>query len=215
MHTSMRFWPRRISRTGNPSVYIGMQDPVKWIAFGIAADKVGFVSGANTFLASSIPSAFDYSVRRSFASTKFGTDSVVGYVNGTKKAKVLYSALPNVIATTPPKYFWFGNRVTFNSTNNPTAVSRTGRAVVLRNWSTLAMSERIPMPESSRTSGARPMESERNEEPRRPWIRPELQGQSTLTTVTKVGSPVPMSLLFFQASQQCFDSDGNPAQCPQ
>jgi hypothetical protein len=76
------------------------------------------------------------------------------------------------------------------------------------------MSERIPTPASSLTSGAISMESERSQEARRAWIRPELTGQSTFTTVTKVGSPVPMSLLFFQASQQCFDSHGNPTPCP-
>ena len=58
------------------------------------------------------------------------------------------------------------------------------------------------------------MGSERNEEARRKWIRPELESQSTLTTVTQLGSPVPMSLLFIQASLQCFDSHGNPVACP-
>ena len=68
--------------------------------------------------------------------------------------------------------------------------------------------------ETARMSGVIPMDSRQNEEARRSWVRPELQSQSTLTTVTQVGSPVPMSLLFFQVSQQCFDSKGNPRQCP-
>ena len=50
---------------------------------------------------------------------------------------------------------------------------------------------------------------------RREWVRPLLLGQSTLTTVTQVASPVPMSLLFLQASNaQCFNSNGNPVVCP-
>jgi hypothetical protein len=76
------------------------------------------------------------------------------------------------------------------------------------------MSKRTRSAEVSRTSGATPMGSDKNEETRRSWVRPELQSQSTLTTVTQVGSPVPMSLLFFQVSQQCFDSKGNPRPCP-
>ena len=48
---------------------------------------------------------------------------------------------------------------------------------------------------------------------RRPWIPPVLQSNSTLTTVTQVGSPVTLSLLFLQVSSQCFDSHGNPAPC--
>ena len=48
---------------------------------------------------------------------------------------------------------------------------------------------------------------------RRPWITPELSCNSTLTEVTQVGSPVPLSLLFLQASNQCFDSHGRPASC--
>ena len=57
------------------------------------------------------------------------------------------------------------------------------------------------------------MESEQRELGRRPWIRPELQAQSTLTTVTQLGSPVPMSLLFLAVSRQCFDETGNPVSC--
>jgi len=48
---------------------------------------------------------------------------------------------------------------------------------------------------------------------RRPWISPMLQSNSTLTVVTQVGSPAPLSLLFLQASSQCFDSRGNPVPC--
>lgn len=46
---------------------------------------------------------------------------------------------------------------------------------------------------------------------RRPWLRPELQVESTLTTVTQAGVPGPLSLLFLDLSAaQCFDSHGNP-----
>jgi hypothetical protein len=63
-----------------------------------------------------------------------------------------------------------------------------------------------------RASGAIEMRSHENRKARRPWIRPLLQAQSTLTTVTQVGSPVPLSLLFLQTSQ-CFDGFGQPVPC--
>jgi len=57
---------------------------------------------------------------------------------------------------------------------------------------------------------------EMNETPaqRRPWVSPELRAQSTLTVVTQVTPPVPLTLLFLQAStSQCFDALGNPVPC--
>lgn len=56
------------------------------------------------------------------------------------------------------------------------------------------------------------MELSHKPEMRRPWITPELRAQSTLTVVTQLSSPAPLSLLFLQASQ-CFDSHGNPVPC--
>lgn len=56
------------------------------------------------------------------------------------------------------------------------------------------------------------MQNEKAREKRRQWIRPSLESQSTLTTVTQAASPVPMSLLFLQTSQ-CFDGFGNPIPC--
>jgi len=59
------------------------------------------------------------------------------------------------------------------------------------------------------------MQISEKQDARREWVRPLLRTQSTLTTVTQVASPVPMSLLFLQASNaQCFDSNGNPVPCP-
>ena len=117
-------------KPGNPSVYIGMQDPVKLISFGISSNTVGFVTGANTFIAGG--SGASASLSGEFRVSKFGQDSVVGYVNGAKKAKVLYSALPDVSASTPPKYFWFGNRVTFaaGAGNNPINIASNWSSVV-------------------------------------------------------------------------------------
>lgn len=57
------------------------------------------------------------------------------------------------------------------------------------------------------------MEMNEKPETRRPWVAPELRAQSTLTVVTQVTSPAPLSLLFLQASIQCFDALGNPVPC--
>jgi hypothetical protein len=64
-------------------------------------------------------------------------------------------------------------------------------------------------------SGAIFMEMSEKPETRRAWVAPELRAQSTLTVVTQVTSPVPLTLLFLQASTaQCFDGLGNPVPCP-
>jgi hypothetical protein len=47
---------------------------------------------------------------------------------------------------------------------------------------------------------------------RRRWIVPTLAPHSTLTVVTQVPLPQPLSLLFLQSSQ-CFDQDGVPKPC--
>ena len=114
--------------SGNPSVYIGMRDPVKLIAFGIASDKVGFVSGANTFISGGSGSSAILSGE--FRVTKVGSDSVFGYVNGIKVAKLSYASLPNATASTRPRYFWFGNRVTYSLFANPTNVTSRWSSVV-------------------------------------------------------------------------------------
>ena len=49
---------------------------------------------------------------------------------------------------------------------------------------------------------------------RRQWIAPTLAPHSTMTTLTQVPLRQPLSLLFLQASIQCFDHNGNPAPCP-
>jgi len=61
--------------------------------------------------------------------------------------------------------------------------------------------------------GAIEMQKQKPREERRQWIRPTLESQSTLTTVTQSTSLVPMSLLFLQTSAQCFDGFGNPVPC--
>jgi hypothetical protein len=107
-------------KSGNPSVYLGMQDRAKAISFGIASDAAGFTTGANTFLPNGSRAVDPGSVKK-WRVAKFGIDSVVAYADTLRVAGLLYSSLPTApIAATPTPYFWFGNRVTYNATANPT-----------------------------------------------------------------------------------------------
>jgi hypothetical protein len=58
------------------------------------------------------------------------------------------------------------------------------------------------------------METGNKDQTRRTWIRPEIESQSTMTTLTQVAPHAPLTLLFLQLSSQCFDSHGNPVPCP-
>jgi len=49
---------------------------------------------------------------------------------------------------------------------------------------------------------------------RRTWVAPSLAPHSTMTVLTQVPLPAPLSLLFLQSSRQCFNQDGNPVPCP-
>jgi hypothetical protein len=49
---------------------------------------------------------------------------------------------------------------------------------------------------------------------RRKWVAPTLAPHSTLTVLTQSALPQPLSLLFLQASIQCFNHNGNPVPCP-
>lgn len=50
---------------------------------------------------------------------------------------------------------------------------------------------------------------------RRAWIRPDMQMQSTMTTLTQVGPHTPLALLFQQISGQCIDENGHAiTPCP-
>jgi hypothetical protein len=68
------------------------------------------------------------------------------------------------------------------------------------------------MSESSPVSGVANEPSTSSK--RRTWIAPSLAPHSTLTVLTQSALPQPLSLLFLQASVQCFNHNGNPAPCP-
>ena len=74
------------------------------------------------------------------------------------------------------------------------------------------MTRREPSTPAVHAPGVIDMRNEETREKRREWIRPVLEAQSTLTTVTQTPSPMALSLLFLQSSQ-CFDGFGNPIPC--
>ena len=49
---------------------------------------------------------------------------------------------------------------------------------------------------------------------RRHWVAPTLAPHATMTALTQLPLGQPLSLLFLQASVQCFNHNGNPAPCP-
>lgn len=59
-----------------------------------------------------------------------------------------------------------------------------------------------------------PHEAYQDRSERRRWVAPSVAPHSTLTVLTQAPLPLPLSLLFLQASIQCFDHNGNPAPCP-
>lgn len=107
---------------GAPSVFLGMQDRVKLISFGIAQNTVGLCDASNSFLSGGSV-AKDPTTVSTWRVSKFAGDSVVVYGDGARLLKVLYSSLPGApAAASPNPYFWFGNRVSWNAFN-PTNVT--------------------------------------------------------------------------------------------
>lgn len=59
------------------------------------------------------------------------------------------------------------------------------------------------------------MENTKDSTTRRAWVRPDLQMQSTMTTLTRVGPHGPLAMLLFQQiSAQCIDEQGHAINCP-
>jgi len=105
------------NKPNNPTVFIGMQDRVHLMLFGISQNKLGFCDGTGAFVGTPTTTT-----ATSYRISKFGTDSVVVYLDGatTSTINVAYSTLPPAPAfATPNKFFWFGNRVQFASSPKP------------------------------------------------------------------------------------------------
>lgn len=108
-------------KVNNPSVFMGMQDGVKTISFGIAANKWGFVNSSNLFIAGGVDSVplapLDWKI------VKYAQDSVQIYGDGALLLTMSYNALsPAPPPTLKPEYFWFGQRVK-GAPNNPVNVA--------------------------------------------------------------------------------------------
>jgi hypothetical protein len=114
---------------GAPSVFLGLQDRTKLISFGIAENSVGLCNASNTFLSGASVTK-DPTTVSSWRISKFASDSVVVYANGTRLLKQSYASLPAAPALASTPYFWFGNRVSWNLLFNPTNVTSLWSSVV-------------------------------------------------------------------------------------
>lgn len=113
----------------NPSVFLGMQDGVKAIHFGLASAQAGFTTDANVFIAGG--SVAGSTTGANWRIAKYASDSVLAFKDGTKVIVLAYTALP--AAPTPNArnaYFWFGQRVQGNATNNPSNVASSWQNVI-------------------------------------------------------------------------------------
>lgn len=114
----------------NPSVFLGMQDGVKAIHFGLANGQAGFTTDANAFIAGG--SILGSSTGANWRIVKYASDSVLAFKDGAQVIILAYTALP--AAPTPNArnaYFWFGQRVKgATAPNNPTNVASSWQNVV-------------------------------------------------------------------------------------
>jgi hypothetical protein len=114
---------------GAPSVFLGLQDRTKLISFGISQNSVGLCNASNAFLSGGTVT-MDPTTVGSWRISKFASDSVVVYANGTRLLKQTYTSLPAAPALASTPYFWFGNRVSWNLLFNPTNVTSLWSSVV-------------------------------------------------------------------------------------
>lgn len=113
-------------KPGDPSVFFGMQDGVKAIHFGLSNGAAGFTNDQNNFIAGGSVSGSTTAANWRIA--KFASDSVMAFKDGTKFLVLAYTALPAAPAPNARNaYFWFGQRVKGQTTNNPTNVASAWR----------------------------------------------------------------------------------------
>jgi hypothetical protein len=91
----------------NPEISFGLDDRVKFIAVGLSGSQAGFLTGQGT-LAFAVSTAVTTSNFQTYRMRKFGSDSVVLYLNGTRLLHRLYSAFPAPLTSAPTHGFYFG-----------------------------------------------------------------------------------------------------------
>jgi hypothetical protein len=91
----------------NPEISFGLDDRVKFIAVGLNNSQAGFLTGQGS-LAFAASTAVTTSSPQTYQMRKFGSDSVVLFVNGTRVLAQAYSAFPSPLLAAPTHGFYFG-----------------------------------------------------------------------------------------------------------
>lgn len=84
-----------------------MDDGVRYMAFGIRSDSVGFISANRAFIGT--PFATTTNVYRLYQVSKFAGDSAVFYVDGTRRGRLSYTSFPTTNFSSEAPLFQFGH----------------------------------------------------------------------------------------------------------
>ena len=104
-------------------VVFGLADDTKFIAIGLTASRVGFLTSA--YIYSGTTYAVNATDLHTYQIRKFGADSVQLLVDGTRVGSRTYASLPNTAAGARSAFFFGGPGAIFNAPKNVADVSMT------------------------------------------------------------------------------------------
>ena len=109
-------------------VVFGMADDTKFIAIGMTASRVGFLTSA--YIYSGTTYAVNATDFHTYQIRKFGADSVQLLVDGTRVGSRTYASLPNTAAGARSAFFFGGPGAIFDAPKNVADVSMTWDYVI-------------------------------------------------------------------------------------
>jgi hypothetical protein len=104
-------------------VVFGLADDTKFIAIGMTASRVGFLTSA--YIYSGTTYAVNATAFHTYQIRKFGADSVQLLIDGTRVGSRTYASLPNTAAGAGSAFFFGGPGAIFDAPKNVADVSMT------------------------------------------------------------------------------------------